>query len=285
MGCDLDDPLWSAHVLLDDPELIRRVHLEFLEAGADCIATASYQATPQGFGRRGLAGEQARALLDLSVALAVEARDRFWRETQNRTGRLRPLVAASVGPYGAFLADGSEYTGAYGLSERELYEFHRERWQILAGSAADLLACETIPSRLEVEALLRLLSETPETWAWISLSCADAAHLADGSEVSAVAAACEGIDGVAAVAVNCISPFLVDELIIEVRKGTRKPILVYPNSGERYIPSGKVWTDGRAEVEWASAARRWVGRGAVGVGGCCRVGAETIRTIRQALLP
>ncbi|MFZ1831126.1 MAG: homocysteine S-methyltransferase, partial [Candidatus Competibacteraceae bacterium] len=160
-GCDLHDPLWSAKVLLEKPALIAEVHRDYLFAGADCLITASYQATVAGFMQRGLTPEAARDMLQRSVQLAVEARDTFWQDEANHPGRLRPLVAASIGPYGAFLADGSEYRGDYSLSAAELMDFHRPRLAALLDAGPDLLACETLPSLTEALALARLLTEFP----------------------------------------------------------------------------------------------------------------------------
>jgi len=238
-GCDLDDELWSARVLLEAPDRIRRVHLDFLEAGADCITSSTYQATVSGLVRRGLSEAEGVGMLRRSVDLAAEAREIFWGEIENRTGRLRPLVAASVGPYGAYLADGSEYTGLYEISDGDLYGFHLDRWQVLANSEADLLACETIPARQEADVLMRLLEETPATWAWMSFACRDATHLSDGSRLVDVARTCDTQPRVAAVGVNCTSPEFISPLIAEIRRGTEKPIIVYPNSGERYDPLQK----------------------------------------------
>ena len=166
-GEDLDDELWSAKVLMDKPGVIRQVHLDYLRAGADCVVSASYQATFEGFARQGLTGLETDSLLRRSVSLALEARRRYWAENQDPS-RLRPLVAASVGPYGAFLADGSEYTGGYALNRRELREFHRRRLEVLAESGADLLACETIPSIEEARALCDLLEEGSGVPAWMT---------------------------------------------------------------------------------------------------------------------
>jgi homocysteine S-methyltransferase len=283
-GCDLNDELWSAKVLLEDPDLIRDVHLDYLRAGADCIASTSYQASLQGFRRRGLDDRQGRDLLGLSVRLAVEARDLFWAEPSNRVGREKPLVAASVGPYGAFLADGSEYTGLYGISDSELYEFHRERWHLLSESGPDIMACETIPSLREVGVLLKLVRETPDRSAWLSFSCRDERHLCDGSSLIEAAAACDEEPGVAGVGVNCVPPEMVLPLIDELRKGTGKPILVYPNLGEAYDATEKVWGSPPSAVAWEELAPAWVRRGASVVGGCCRVGPKRITEIRGWLM-
>lgn len=281
-GCRLDDDLWSAKILLDSPEKIQRVHSDFLMAGADCITTSTYQATFLGFQKHGLDQAESVELLRRSVNLAVEARDKFWAHPENRVARLQPLVAASIGPYGAFLADGSEYTGDYSIDDGELRAFHKKRWDVLADSPADILACETIPSQREALVLLELLRETPDRWAWMSFSCRDGTHLNDGSAITDVATRCDTQHNVAAVGVNCTSPQHILSLIREVEKATTKPVIVYPNSGESFDARHKTW-DGRA-IDWETEPVRWVKLGAACVGGCCRVGLEEIATLRQSLV-
>lgn len=283
-GCDLADDLWSAKILLEEPDLIREVHLDYLRAGADCITSSSYQATLPGFRNRGLDEETGRALLDLSLRLAFDAKESFWEDEVNRRGRLEPLVAASIGPYGAFLADGSEYTGGYGISDSELYAFHHGRWEALAGRGADLMACETLPGQQEAEILLQLLEETPGQWGWISFSCKDGRHLSDGGLLRDAARVCDTGAGVAAVGINCTAPEFIGSLIEEARKGTDKPVLVYPNSGEKYDARRKRWHSCPTSYPWEETAVAWVRSGASGVGGCCRVGSDGIRRIRRSLL-
>jgi homocysteine S-methyltransferase len=285
-GHDLRDSLWSAKVLLEAPEEIRQVHLDYLRAGADCIATATYQATFEGLRARGLGDGEAEAAFRLAVRLAVEARDDFWADPGNREGRLRPLVAASVGPYGAYLANGAEYTGAYSLDEEALLAWHRRRWHLLATSPADLLACETIPSFPEARALLRLLAGTPARWAWISFQCRDYGHLADGTALEAAAAACDGAAGVAGMGLNCVSPALVSPLLERARSGTDGILVAYPNSGEHYDAAAKAWRppEPTGVPDPASEAPRWLAQGAAVLGGCCRIGPDTIARMRRALL-
>ncbi len=233
--------LWSARILLEAPDAIRQVHLEFLDAGADCIVTSNYQASFPGFHKRGLDDKAGARIMRLAVDLAVDARDEFWSQPAKQQHRLRPLVAASVGPYGAYLADGSEFVGQYGVGDDVLREFHEKRLGILAESRADLLACETIPSRQEADVLLKIIGETPAGWSWVSFSCRDGKHLSDGSPIEDVARDCDAEPLVAAVGINCTSPKYVSSLIAEARKGTDKPIIVYPNSGERYESEQKKW--------------------------------------------
>jgi homocysteine S-methyltransferase len=278
-GCDLKDPLWSAKILLEQPDLIRQVHYDYFVAGADCAITASYQATVEGFMRRGLSREAALELIQRSVELAKQARDQFWSVEAHRHGRPRPLIAASVGPYGAFLADGSEYRGQYGLSKAQLMDFHRPRMAALLAARPDLLACETIPSRLEAEALVELLGEFPQAQAWISFSCRDEAHIWEGDLLSDCVRAVEASPQVVAVGINCTSPRFVPALILAARQATKKPVLVYPNSGENYDPQKGDWDGQPACVSFGEQARQWYDAGAQLLGGCCRTTPEDIRTI------
>ncbi|MFO1422938.1 MAG: homocysteine S-methyltransferase [Candidatus Competibacteraceae bacterium] len=278
-GCDLRDPLWSAKVLIEAPDLIRRVHWDYFKAGADCAITASYQASVTGFMRRGLSHAEALDLIRRSVRLALEARDAFWREPAHRIGRPRPLIAASVGPYGAFLADGSEYQGDYDLSETELMDFHRPRMAALLEAGADLLACETIPCFIEARALTRLLAEFPNATAWISFSARDEAHLSHGERLAECVAWLNDQSQIAAVGVNCTAPRYLPALIEAARAVTDKPIVAYPNSGEIYDPARRGWSGVSDAEAFAAEARRWHASGARLIGGCCRTTPDHIRTI------
>jgi homocysteine S-methyltransferase len=187
-----------------------------------------------------------------------------------------------VGPYGAYLADGSEYDGRYGLDENALYRFHRERWRLLATTAADLLACETIPSYLEMRALARLLQETPERMAWFSFSCADGRHLHDGTPMRQCAAFLDKLKQTAAIGVNCTPPQHITSLIHEIRAVSAKPIIVYPNSGERYDAARNCWLGDAGD--FVAASQEWTAAGAAIIGGCCRIGPDQIRQLRSALI-
>ena len=277
-GADLGDALWSARLLADGPDLIRQAHLDYYWAGADCCTSASYQATIPGFVARGMTADEARRLIRLSVQLAVEARNAFWAAGPHAKRR-RPLVAASVGPYGAYLADGSEYTGAYDLDEGGLVAFHRERWALLTATEADVLACETIPSFVEARALTRLLDESPGVWAWFSFSCRDGACISDGTPLSDCAAFLAGRPGVAAIGINCTPPRFIPDLIRAVTAVTDTPVIVYPNSGESYDPVGKRWLGQSVPAEFGSFSREWRKLGAALIGGCCRTTPAHIQQI------
>jgi homocysteine S-methyltransferase len=282
-GADLHDPLWSAKVLIEQPELIRAVHADYFAAGADIATTATYQATFEGFGRRGIDGRRAARLMREAVALAIGARDEFWAVAANRCGRERPLVAASVGPFGAMRADGSEYRGEYGLSDVALRDFHRPRLAVLAESGADLLACETIPTLQEAEALVAVLEEFPGTAAWISFACRDAAHTCEGQRIGDCARRLAGCAQVVALGVNCTAPAHVAGLLRELRAETTKPLAAYPNSGEHYDAHAKRWSGSGAEIVpgFAAAATAWAAAGAQLIGGCCRTTPADIRALKN----
>jgi len=283
-GFDLDHPLWSARLLESSPEAIAAVHRAYLDAGSDCITTASYQATLAGFEREGHTRTKAEALLLRSVTLALEVRDRFWADERNHAGRLRPLVAASVGPYGAFLANGAEYTGDYELDEAGLLEFHRERLVMLSASGADLLACETIPSADEARALSALLTEAEGLPAWVSFSCRDGERLRDGTLLEECVRLLDPLPRVLAIGVNCTAPSHVASLLRAAAGATRKPLVAYPNSGERYDPARKAWSGVSDAARWAELGRLWRAAGARLLGGCCRTGPDEIRSLRNAAL-
>jgi homocysteine S-methyltransferase len=292
-GENLSDDLWSARLLRDNPDVIQQVHRAYFEAGADCAITASYQATIPGFMAQGMSEFEAIRLIWLSVNLAVQARDAFWagrglslskpgfRQAQSSSSRERPLVAASVGPYGAYLADGSEYRGDYDLDEAGLVDWHRRRWHILAGTQADLLACETIPSFAEARAQMRLLQETPARMAWFSFSCKDGKHINDGTPIAECAAYLDQFAQVAAIGINCTPPRFLPELIQAVFAVTQKPIIVYPNSGEAYDVARKEWHGESVPSEFGTMSREWRKLGASGLGGCCRTRPAHIQQIRD----
>jgi homocysteine S-methyltransferase len=276
-GADLRDPLWSAKLLVENPALIRAVHRDYIDAGADLITTASYQATIPGLQRRGLSWIEAVEILRLSVELATQARDEI-----DEPGRPRPLVAASVGCHGAFLHDGSEYRGDYGLTAGQLRDWHRPRVEIFADSKADLLAFETIPCLVEAEAIVRLMEEFPRTPYWISFSCQDETRLCHGELFNESVRVVEASAHVVAVGVNCTSPLHIDGLLASVADTTAKPLIVYPNLGEAWDAHQQAWTGGSDACDWGDAARRWYTLGARLIGGCCRTTPDTIRRVAEA---
>lgn len=267
LGARIDGPLWSAHVLEDAPDKIVSVHRAYIEAGAQCILTASYQVSRMGYAELGLDAKRADAALLRSVKLASEACAEF----PDR----RIVIAASLGPYGAALHNGSEYHGDYPCTHTELVQFHRERLGVLAEatsdySAPDLLAFETLPSMDEALAICAALKEWPELKAWLSFTCRDDLHVAHGERLSDCAAAVARSPQTAAIGINCTDPKLLLNLIGELRSATGKPIVVYPNSGEEWDAVNRCWTGAGNAASFGELAARWFEAGARIVGGCCR---------------
>ena len=280
-GADIKDALWSAKVLIENPAAIEGVHYDYFVAGADCAMTASYQATIEGFIKRGCSPEQARQLIRDSVTLAQKARERFLTDHSLSPSRPQPLIVAAIGPYGAYLADGSEYRGNYQMSEAQLVDFHRERAALLLDAGADILAFETIPSLLEAKAIVHLMEEFPNACYWISFSCNSGDTICEGTPIGECAKFLDGCGQLGAIGINCTPPDFVPSLISKVRAESGKPIAVYPNSGEEYAPVTKTWRGCASAEDFAARAKEWRACGARIIGGCCRTTPEDIAAVAR----
>jgi homocysteine S-methyltransferase len=272
-GHDLRDALWSARLLADDPDAVVAAHRAYFRAGADMATTATYQASFDGFAARGVDRAEVARLLRRGVALAGQARDEVAGDGRQR------FVAASVGPYGAALADGSEYRGRYGLTVAALAAWHRPRLDVLVDAAPDLLAVETVPDADEAQALVAALAGSPVP-AWLSYSVAGDRTRA-GQPLAEAFAVLAAAPEVVAVGVNCCAPGDVGPAVAAARAATGKPVVVYPNSGERWDARARRWV-GPAGFDAAQAAG-WVAAGAAAVGGCCRIGPAAIAALARAL--
>ena len=273
-GCDIGNELWSASMLQTNPEAIVAAHHAYLAAGAECLATASYQASREGFAEQGIPHDEADALMLLSVALAKRARKEAGADV---------AIAASLGPYGAMLHDGSEYSGDYGVSSQVLRDFHSARLQLFDDAGADVIALETIPSLQEAEVLADLLRDF-KTPSWIAFSCRDEKHVSDGTPLANVATLFENHPSVIAVGINCTPPQYAAALIGELRAAVPdKFAMAYPNSGETYNVSDNSWLGTVTPGDCAAAAGAWIEAGAKVVGGCCRMGPEHISAMASLI--
>lgn len=277
-GCDLHDPLWSTRVLLDDPETVKDVHEDYFRAGAHVVSSASYQAAPLTLRARGLDDAQAVELIARSVLLAAEARDEYRTVGDNQM----LLVAGSVGPYGAHLADGSEYRGDYRLSPGELRDFHRTRIAALVAAGVDLLACETIPQLAEARALREVIEEF-DVPAWLSFTLRDDSHISDGTPLAEIADLVDGSPLVIAVGVNCVPMERVGPALRILAAHTAKPLIAYPNSGEVYDGDTHTWHAAPSGSTLADNAAEWSRLGAVLLGGCCRTTPADIAALARAV--
>jgi len=279
-GYDVSGTLWSVRALIDAPDLVRAVHLDYLAAGADCICTASYQLSFPGMQEAGFSAAETVEALESSVRLAREARDR----SAQSTGKIA-AVAASLGAYGASLHNGAEYHGKYDCSFEHLTEFHRERLEVLAAlgdERPDLLAFETIPSIEEARAVLAALEDFPALRCWVAFTCRSGNEVAHGESISECAALLDASAQVIAMGVNCTAPALVVPLLGELRRSTQKPLVVYPNSGQVWDAEARCW-HGRGDLDYGEMTAQWLKHGAAWIGGCCGTGPEHISEVRHVL--
>ena len=278
-GFDLSGPLWSAQVLEEAPAAILAVHRSYLEAGADCLLTASYQVSAEGFGKLGFAAadatEAAARALRAAVTLAETARDAY-----RAAGASRPIwIAASLGPYGAMLHNGAEYHGNYDCSFADLVAFHSRRIAVVATTHADFLAFESIPSLEEALAIVAALRPFEEVGAYLSFTCRDGMHVSHGETLRACAKLLDKEPQVIGIGVNCTAPAMIGSLIAEAAQVTRKPIIVYPNSGEAWDAVHHCWQGGGQTEQFGEQARSWQTAGAQWIGGCCRTGPDHVRAV------
>jgi homocysteine S-methyltransferase len=197
----------------------------------------------------------------------------------------RALLAASLGPYGAMLADGQEYTGEYGDAQRaDLLAFHRPRALALLAASPDLLAWETIPHVLEAEAIALLQAELGAPPAWVSFQCRDGARIADGTPIEEAVARVAGAPGVRAAGCNCTAPEHVPEVIDRVRRAAPDlAVVVYPNDGRVWDGAARTWAVGGTGGFPDDVVAAWADAGASLIGGCCGVGPAGIAAIADAL--
>ncbi len=279
-GADINHPLWSAKLLYENPALIRQVHLAYLDAGADIITTATYQASLQGFLNQGFSQSEAFSLMRSSTLLALEARTK-WLETHPEAYDTPPWVAISMGTYGASLADGSEYHGRFGVPFQVIREYHLQKLEILLPAGGDMLLFETIPCLLEIEAIVDILPNVPDLPVAVSMTCANAQHLRSGEPVAEAIHLLNACPHVNVLSYNCTHPRHIEGLLQFTRDCTEKILMVYPNSGEGWDPIRKTWIDRPTRKSIAHYAPLWLKAGASIIGGCCRTTPEDIAALAQ----
>ncbi|MCD8036118.1 MAG: homocysteine S-methyltransferase [Clostridiales bacterium] len=276
-GCDINDELWSAKMLAEKPEMIEQVHYDYYEVGADIGIAASYQASVAGFMKKGYTREESEGLVKSAVEILLKAKGRFQQDHPERDCL---IAAAAIGPYGAYLADGSEYRGDYAADKETIYNFHNERMCLLAESGAEMFACETLPCLWEAEIILEITKKL-NIPCWFSFSCKDEKHICDGTPISECAKRMDSEDIVKAIGVNCTNPIYISGLIKNIKEACSKPVIVYPNKGEEYDAVKKIWLgakDGKSFGEWT---KQWYNDGAAIIGGCCRTNPEDIAQVKE----
>jgi homocysteine S-methyltransferase len=283
-GYDLNDELWSAKILIENPDIIEQVHYEYFLAGADVAITASYQASVAGFKKRGYSPEEAENFIRLSVDVAKKARNRFWEglSSEERRFRAYPLIAGSVGPYAAYFADGSE-SKPYraGITQQDFINYHLPRIDILVKAGIDVIAAETLPSLEEAEAILEILKNYPDIYAWISFHGETDHTISEGTTIARCAQVLDAYEQVAAVGINCTYPQHVSSLIQDAGSNTSKPVVAYPNAGDVFDEKTKEWHKLPHHYDFGELTEIWYNMGARVIGGCCRTTPADIRAISK----
>lgn len=275
-GVATNSALWSATAMLDHPDAIQAVHQSYLDAGAKIMTTNTYQANVPAFEQAGIAAAQARQLIQQAVTIAHTARD--------ASHVTDAVIAGSIGPYGAYLADGSEYTGAYQLTPSAYQDFHRERLALIMAAGVDVLALETMPRLDEVQALVQLITTTwTQQSYWVSFSIKDPQTLCDGTSLAVAAKWVAAQPNVVAVGVNCTTLENIAPALTTLKAAVAVPLIVYPNSGDQYDPVTKTWQETHLSHQFASFVPQWLAAGARIIGGCCRTTPKDIATVARAL--
>jgi homocysteine S-methyltransferase len=270
-GCRLEGELWTAQALLDNPDVIHVAHKAYVDAGAGVVISSSYQISRAGFEEVGLSAADADRALHASIEVAQAA-----------VAGTDALVAASVGPYGAILHDGSEYKGNYGLTLDQLRDFHTERLEVLLDAHPDLLAIETIPDALEAQAIVDALAQFPQALGWMSFTVGPDGKLWAGQSLAEAARIAVASPAIAAIGVNCVDPALVSAAIAEIYTVTDLPVVIYANGGGTWNSELGVWENAGADALVAYATQ-WVNQGANLIGGCCGTHAGDIRQLAEVL--
>lgn len=268
LGNTLNTSLWSGELLRNHSDQIQAAHKLFADAGAQVLITSSYQISYQGCLAQGWSAEEVDAAIKASTELA-------------RFDGVK--VAASVGPYGAYLADGSEYRGNYGISKGELKDFHRDRLHALIATKPDLLAVETIPELTEAQAIIELIDEIdPAMPFWISFSCKSDSELSSGEKFADAVALANSSKSAVAVGINCTKPIFIEPLLKSAK--SEIPYVIYPNSGREWDSVEKRWF-GPVNSSFArSDIESWISLGAKLIGGCCGVSPRDISELGRQIL-
>ena len=275
LGADTNNDLWTAKALIDNEELVYEVHKMYFEAGADLIITDTYQANVQAFEKVGYSEKEARNLIKKAVKIAQKARDDY----ENKTGK-HNYIAGTIGPYGAYLANGSEYRGDYELSVEEYQQFHLPRIEELVNAGVDILAIETQPKLDEVLAILELLKKKyPQQKVYVSYTLSDDDTISDGTPLPRAIHALEDYSQVIAVGINCVKLELVEPALKNMKEITDKHLIVYPNSSAVYNPKSKTWSQTKTSATFEELIPNWYEAGARIIGGCCTTGPKEIKAV------
>jgi S-methylmethionine-dependent homocysteine/selenocysteine methylase len=305
-------PLWSTHALLRDPELVLRVHADYVAAGAELLTANTFRTQRRVLARAGI-GERARELTTLAVSLARRAASEARSEPKASEGRAPATAAearsepkasegrapataaearsepkASGGPDGRVLVLGSAptledcYRPDLVPAADALAREHAEHAENLAAAGADAILIETMNTLREAVAAARAAREVGLPFL-VSFACWEGDALLGGEPLAqALAAAAD--TGPDALLVNCLPCSNVAACLPALR-AAGPPFGVYANLGAPGVTSGPGRTEPYEPDAFAAQAAHWLGAGARVVGGCCGTTPEHIRALAALLAP
>jgi len=272
-GYNLNKKLWTGDALINDPNVIKKIHKDYLVAGVDFISTSTYQISYRVLKEMGYNLNEIKDIFKRSVDLVQDAIE----ETKIKR---KVKIVGSYGPFGASLSDGSEYTGKYKTSDEIIMSYHIDNMNIIKELGIDIILYETIPCLREIEILSKVVEEYKKE-VWISFTCNKDLEFRDGTSIMKACKIISSIENISTIGINCFSPLLAEKAIKKLKKNSNKKILIYPNSGEIYNNKDKNWYGEKYFDN--SMIKKWLALSPDIIGGCCRVGFEDIQNMRKEI--
>ena len=273
LGYNLKNKLWTGMALISDPDIIKNIHKDYINAGADYISTSTYQVSYDRLQNMGYQSSDIKKVFQKSIDLVKEA-------IKESRSKKEIKIVGSFGPFASYDPNASEYVGKYNSSDDEIKNFHLNNINIIEETDLDIILYETIPCLREIEILSKVLSQTNKE-IWISITCNENIEFRDGSSFKEACKIISQIEQITTMGINCFSPLLVEKALKELKKYSNKKTLVYPNSGEKYNPKDKYWS-GKNEFN-NLMIKNWLSLSPDIIGGCCRVGYNNIKKMREEI--
>jgi homocysteine S-methyltransferase len=273
LGYNLKNKLWTGMALISDPDIIKNIHKDYINAGADYISTSTYQVSYDRLQNMGYQSSEIKKVFQKSVDIVKEA-------IKESRSKKEIKIVGSFGPFASYDPNASEYVGKYNSTDDEIKNFHLNNINIIEETDLDIILYETIPCIREIKILSKILSQTNKE-IWISITCNENIEFRDGSSFKEACKIISQIDQITTLGINCFSPLLVEKALKKLKKYSNKKTLVYPNSGEKYNPKDKYWS-GKNEFN-NLMIKNWLSLSPDIIGGCCRVGYNNIKKMREEI--
>ena len=272
-GYNLNNRLWTGDALINNPELIKKIHKGYIDSGADYLLTSTYQISYDILKEKGIDSEEIKEVFQKSLDLAKEA-------IIEANTKKDIKVVASLGPFASYKKNASEYIGIYDSTDEDIYNFHTNNLNIIKEIDYEIILYETIPSLREIK-ILSMIFDKLNKEIWVSMTCNDDINFRDGSSIPEACNILSVFDNISTIGLNCFSPLYFEEACKMLKNNTKKKIIIYPNSGEIYNPVEKIWTGNKLYED--KMIKKWLSLSPDIIGGCCRVGYDDIKKMREEI--